>query len=125
VALGGGVCGALLGAILGLGLQYGYDPASMGFGSILKAFVVGHHDLIQHEAYAKGPVEDLPTEAFARCRYLAGRFEEIFGSLNCKAITDRTFSSPNELRGFLAESEVCRQIFAWCEQEAAKLLTER
>jgi hypothetical protein len=123
VALGGGVCGALLGAILGLGLQYGTDPASMGFGGIVRAFVVGHHHLVKHEAYAKGPVEDLPTEAFARCRYLADRFEKTFGSLNCKVITDRSFSSPDELKGFLAESEVCGQIFAWCDQEAAKLLT--
>jgi len=123
VALGGGVCGALLGAILGLGLQYGYDPASMGFGGILKAFVVGHHHLVKHEAFAKVPVEDLPTEAFARSRYLADRFEKAFGSLNCKEITDRRFASQDELRGFLPESEVCRQIFAWCEEEAAQLIT--
>jgi len=123
VALGGGVCGALLGAILGLGLQYGYDPASMGFGGIVKAFVVGHHHLVKHEEYAKGPVKDLPTETFARCRYLADRFEGSFGSVNCKAITDRRFSSPDELRGFLAGSEVCRQIFAWCEEEATQLLS--
>ena len=122
VALGGAVCGALLGAILGLGLQYGYDPASMGFGGILTAFVAGHRNLLRHEALARGPVEALPKEAFARSRYLADRFEKAFGSLNCREIIGRPFASPGELRAFLPVSEVCQQIFFWCGQEAAKLI---
>lgn len=122
VALGGAVCGGLLGAILGLGLQYGVDPDSMGFGGITKAFVVGHHHLVKHEKFAEGPVEQLPKEAFARSRYLADRFEKAFGSLNCREITGRGFDSPQELRAFLPESEGCGKIFSWCEQEATKLL---
>lgn len=123
VALSGAVCGGLLGAILGLGLEYGIDPESMGFGGIVKAFVVGHRNLVKHETFARGPVEDLPKEAFARSRYLADRFEKAFGSLNCKEITGRGFSSPDELNAFLPESKVCGEIFTWCEQEAAKLMT--
>jgi hypothetical protein len=122
VALSGAVCGGLLGAILGLGLEYGTDPESMGFGGILKAFVVGHRNLFRHEALAQGPVRDLPREAFARSRYLADRFEKAFGSLNCREITGRTFSSPDELRAFLSESGVCGEIFSWCEREALELL---
>jgi Putative redox-active protein (C_GCAxxG_C_C) len=123
VALGGAVCGGLLGAILGLGLKYGYDPASMGFGGILRAFVAGHRNLVRHQTLARGPVEELPQEAFARSRYLADRFEERFGSLNCKEITGRGFASPDELREFLPGSEVCGQVFSWCEQEGARLMT--
>lgn len=123
VALSGAVCGALLGAILGLGLQYGYDPKAMGFGSIVKAFVVGHRHLVRHETLAKVPAEDLPREAFARCRYLADRFERTFGSLKCREITGRGFASPDELRGFLRGSEVCREVFAWCDREATKMMT--
>jgi hypothetical protein len=123
VALSGAVCGALLGAILGLGLQYGYDPKAMGFGSIVKAFVVGHRNLVKHETLARGPVEDLPEEAFARSRYLADRFERAFGSLNCREITGRRFASADELRAFLPGSEVCREVFAWCDREATQLMT--
>jgi hypothetical protein len=122
VALSGAVCGGLLGAILGLGLEYGIDPESMGYGNIVKEFVVGHRNLVKHEALAKRPVEDLPREAFARSRYLADRFEKAFGSLNCKDITGRAFASPDELHAFLPGSEVCGKIFTWCEQEAAELI---
>jgi hypothetical protein len=122
VALSGAVCGGLLGAILGLGLEYGIDPDSMGFGSIVKAFVVGHRNLVKHETFAGGPVEDLPKEAFARSRYLADRFEKAFGSLNCKEISGREFASTDELNAFLPESKVCGEIFTWCEQEAANLM---
>lgn len=122
VALGGAVCGGLLGAILGLGLQYGIDPDSVGFGGIAKAFVVGHHHLVKHEKFAEGPVEALPKEAFARSRYLADRFEQTFGSLNCREITGREFVSPGDLKTFLPESDVCARIFSWCEREAAKLM---
>ena len=121
--MSGAVCGGLLGAILGLGLEYGIDPESMGYGSILKEFVVGHRNLVKHDTLAKGPVEDLPKEAFARSRYLTDGFEKAFGSLNCKEITGREFASPDELNAFLPESKVCGEIFTWCEQEAAKLMT--
>ncbi len=124
VALSGAVCGGLLGAILGLGLEYGIDPESMGYGGIVKEFVVGHRNLVKHETLAEGPVEALPKEAFARSRYLADRFEKAFGSLNCKEIAGREFASPDELNTFLPESKVCGEIFTWCEQEAAKLMTD-
>jgi hypothetical protein len=123
VALSGAVCGGLLGAILGLGLEYGIDPASMGFGGIVKSFVVGHRNLIKHEEFVKRSVEELPKEAFARSRYLADRFEKAFGSLNCRDITGREFFSPDELNAFLPESEVCGEVFSWCEQEATNLMT--
>jgi hypothetical protein len=123
VALSGAVCGGLLGAILGLGLEYGVDPESMGFGGIVKAFVVGHRNLVKHETFASGPVEDLPKEAFARSRYLLDRFEKAFGSLNCRDIAGRGFESPDELNAFLPESKVCGDIFTWCEEEAARLMS--
>jgi hypothetical protein len=123
VALGGAVCGGLLGAILGLGLEYGTDPESMGFGGILKAFVEGHRNLLRHESFAEGPARDLPREAFARSRYLADRFVKAFGSLNCREITGRAFSSPEDLRAFLSESRVCGEIFSWCERGALELLS--
>ncbi len=123
VALSGAVCGGLLGAILGLGLEYGIDPESMGFGGIMKAFVVGHRNLVKHETFAAGPAGDLPKEAFARSRYLADRFEKAFGSLNCREITGKRFSSPDELSAFLPASGVCREIFSWCGREAANLMT--
>jgi hypothetical protein len=123
VALSGAVCGALFGAILGLGLEYGVDPESIGLGGVVKAFVVGHRNLVRHEALAKGAVEDLPKEAFARSRYLADRFEKAFGSLNCREITGKEFASPDALTAFLRESKVCGEIFSWCGREAAKLMT--
>jgi hypothetical protein len=85
---------------------------------------VGHRNLVKHETLAEGPVEALPKEAFARSRYLTDGFEKAFGSLNCKEITGREFASPDELNTFLPESKVCGEIFAWCEQEAAKLMTD-
>ncbi len=122
VALGGAVCGGLLGAILGLGLRYGVDPEAMGYGGILKEFIVGHRNLVRHEKLSAAPVDELPKEAFARSRYLADGFEQAFGSLNCREITGRDFSSPDELGAFLPDSKVCGEIFAWCEQEATKLI---
>jgi hypothetical protein len=46
IGLHGGACGALAGAIMGLNLLIGMDVRDMKYSDILKAFVVGHKNLL-------------------------------------------------------------------------------
>lgn len=121
-ACSGGACGALLGSFLAMGLEFGYDPRSMGLFKITRAFIRGHGNLLKHETFAERTPAHVPVEAFARSRYLADGFRKHFGSLDCREITGRRFSSPAEVRSFLRESTVCNEIQTWCKQETFKLL---
>ena len=116
VALSGSVCGALLGGILGLGLHFGYDPRSLGVAGITAAFIRGHRNLV------RAPQPDLPREAFARSGALAGRFRKRFGSLRCRDIAGRSFSTFNDVRIFLQDSGNCQTVLSWCEEEARSLV---
>jgi len=118
VALGGSVCGALLGGILGTGLAFGYDPRTLGKVGITGAFIRGHWHLV------RPPRGELPQEAFARSRRLADGFRERFGSLRCRDIAGSSFGSFEELRRFLAESDKCRSVIAWCQEQGRRLVTE-
>lgn len=115
VAQSGSVCGALLGAVLSLGLEFGYDPRSMGVGGITAAFIRGHWNLLRK------PGTEIPREAFARSRALADHFRKRFGSLRCRDITGRSFSRPQDVRIFLGESRNCQAVLSWCEAEAGAL----
>jgi len=116
VAFGGSACGALLGGILGIGLQYGYDVRSMSFQSITAAFIRGHRNLLRRSE------QEPPKEAFARSLYLTEGFKRRFGSMNCRDIAHRDFSSPEDLRNFLNESSECRPVIAWSEDTARDLM---
>lgn len=121
-ALSGGACGALLGSFLALGLEYGYDPGSMELFDITRAFIRGHGNLLKHDTFAGLQPVEIPGEAFARSRYLADAFLKRFGSLSCMEITEKQFSSVEEVRCFLDERRGCRDIQAWCQKETSRLL---
>ncbi len=122
VALGGGLCGALAGAVLCLGLRYGYDAGAMGWVGITRAFLVGHRNLLRRERFLEEHGEaSPPREAFARSRVLADGFRRRFGSLHCREITGRAFSSLEDLRDFLARPGDCREVMDWCRREAVRL----
>jgi C_GCAxxG_C_C family probable redox protein len=125
VAMSGAACGALTGAILGMGLEFGCNLRAMSFTAITSSFVRGHHNLLRHKTLRKSRPEELPGEAFARSRYLADGFQDRFGSLHCLDITGREFSGPEALRMHLQESDTCREVLLWCEREAAELIGTR
>ena len=115
VALSGSVCGALLGGILNLGLHWGYDPRSVGVAGIVAAFVRGHRNLVRPSS------TNVPREAFARSRALTDHFRQRFGSLRCRDIAGRVFSTSEQLRVFLRESRDCQAVLSWCEEESRSL----
>ena len=46
IGLQGGACGALAGAIMGMNLLIGMNVRDMNYSEILKAFTVGHKNLL-------------------------------------------------------------------------------
>ncbi len=118
IALSGATCGALIGGIMALGLAYGYDPRTTTIADISAAFVRGHWHLLR----PKSPPSE---EAFAASRFFLDNFKGRFNSIQCKDIASRSFSSPQDLRGFLDDSTHCKEVMSWCTEQAREMISSR
>jgi hypothetical protein len=105
IGLSGGLCGALAGALLPLGLIWGIDPRSAGIMRTAAAYVKGHANLHLNRR---------EPEIWTVANQVARNFKREFGSLECKDIIGRGFSSGEELQEFMAGSEKCAEIKRWC-----------
>jgi len=110
VGLSGGVCGALIGAVLGLNLLLGMEIRGMSYPQTVRAFIVGHRNLL----IDKRP--DRPEPFYAGKTLVSGFFAEA-GALECAAITGRRFTSCRDWRQHIASDERCR----WLMERAADL----
>ena len=85
VGLQGGVCGALTGAIMGLNLAIGMNVRDMNYSEILKAFTVGHKNLLTNKPVVK-------PESFSLGKKIVKNFKEEAGAIECNTITGMKFS---------------------------------
>ncbi len=115
LGLQGGVCGALAGAIMGINLKLGLDIRRMGFFQTAKAFIIGHLNLLK-----KKPVDD--PEPFAVGRGIVKSFRERAGTLECRAITGRTFSGWDDFQDYLGKSSTCQELIKLMVDEASKAI---
>jgi hypothetical protein len=111
VGLSGGACGALGGALLDLGRDLGFDPRAVGFTGVVAANVAGYRNILQG-----GEADELWSVGHG----MLSRFFREFGSLECRAITGRSFEDVQGLETYVAGSEVCSRIKSWCIEEACR-----
>jgi hypothetical protein len=113
VGLSGGLCGALAGALLPLGLIWGIDPKKEGLAGTLVPFLRGHINLYldRHE-----------PELWSVGNPFAREFKARFGSLECRNITGRSFATGEELAAFMPASSACAEIKDWCRKRASELI---
>lgn len=113
IGLSGGLCGALAGALLPMGLIWGIDPRKEGLAGTLAAFLRGHANLY---------LERNEPELWAVANPFVREFKRRYGSLECRDVAGRRFANGTELAGFMAGSRTCAEVKDWCRDRAAELI---
>jgi C_GCAxxG_C_C family probable redox protein len=96
----GGVCGALAGAVMGINLLLGMDVRTARYARIIKAFVVGHVNLLLNKPLGK-------PEPFGTGKTILERFKEEAGAVECRSITGKAFSGPDDFQRHMSCSDRC------------------
>jgi hypothetical protein len=115
VAFSGGECGAMAGAVMALNLVHGWDIRSMGYGRVLKEFVVGHVNLVRKTPPGR-------PETFALGKVLVQRLAGTTGSLECAGITGRTFPGWDAFQEHIRSSQRCRALMDQCADLACEAI---
>jgi hypothetical protein len=115
VGLQGGVCGALAGAVLGINLLLGMDIRDTSYFQTVKAFVVGHINLLLDK-----PIGE--PEPFGVGKNIVKRFREEAGVTECRSITEKAFSDWNDFQGHISSSDKCSELIELAKTEASKAI---
>jgi Putative redox-active protein (C_GCAxxG_C_C) len=109
IGLSGGLCGALAGALMVIGSIWGIDPRESLLRGTLVPFTTGHINMYRRRRR---------PELWSMGGPVARHFVKEFGSMECRAITGRTFESYDELADHVSGSETCAKIKDWCRVHA-------
>jgi hypothetical protein len=114
IGLSGGLCGALAGALMPIGLIWGLQPRAAG--------------LIETMQFTERGLKDLHSKPQRPGMWTVGspmvkEFRNEFGSLECKDIVGRTFQSGKELAEFVPGSVICSEIKDWCRDQAIERIS--
>jgi hypothetical protein len=113
IGLSGGLCGALAGALLPMGLIWGIDPKKEGLVGTLIPFLKGHANLY---------MDRREPELWAVANPFVREFHGKYASLECRDIVGRSFRSGSGLAEFMSGSSVCAEIKDWCRKRASELI---
>ena len=116
IGLSGGLCGALAGGIMALGLSHGTDPKKDSFLQTTISFIRGHMNILQ------GASEPKDKEPFFISATLFREFEKRFGSPLCSKITGHRFTNGEDFSVFIEKSDTCRSIFREVPEMVKRLL---
>ncbi|MBN2025315.1 MAG: C_GCAxxG_C_C family protein [Actinobacteria bacterium] len=116
IGLSGGLCGALAGALMPIGLIWGLQPRAAGFIETLQFSARGHKDL---HANPRKPGMWTVGNPFVR------EFRDRFGSLECRDIAGHSFQSGKELAEFMRGSDVCPEVKDWCRDRAIERISTK
>ncbi|MEJ2285894.1 MAG: C-GCAxxG-C-C family (seleno)protein, partial [Desulfobacterales bacterium] len=112
IGLQGGACGALAGAIMGMNLLIGMNVREMTYSDILKAFAVGHKNLLTNK-----PVEK--PEPFNVGKEIVKNFIEKAGTIECRTIVGRKFSDWSDFQDFVSSSDKCSGLIEFAKDQAS------
>jgi C_GCAxxG_C_C family probable redox protein len=112
IGLQGGACGALIGAIMGINLIIGMNVHDMNYFQILKAFAVGHKNLLTNR-----PVEK--PEPFKIGKEIVKSFKEEAGSTECQTITGKKFSDWSDFQNYISSSDKCFGLIELAKDQAS------
>jgi hypothetical protein len=113
IGLSGGLCGALAGALMPLGIIWGIDPKYEGFVGTLEPLARGMiNQLLKREE----------PELWSQAGHLMSDFKREFASLECRDIVGRSFANGSELAEHMAGAPVCARIKDWCRERTTALI---
>lgn len=112
IGLQGGACGALAGAILGVNLLIGMNVRDMKYSEILKAFAVGHKNLLTDKPVKK-------PEPFSVGKEIVKNFQKQAGAVECQQISGQKFSDWSDFQGFISSSDKCLGLIEFAKDQAS------
>jgi C_GCAxxG_C_C family probable redox protein len=112
LGLQGGVCGALVGAIMSLNLLLGMNVRDMKYSEILKTFAVGHKNVI-----TKNPIEK--PELFSIGKEIIIKFQEEAGAIECETITGKKFLDWPDFQDYISSSDKCSRLIEFVKNQAS------
>lgn len=112
IGLQGGVCGALAGAIMGVNLLIGMNVRDMNYSEIIKAFAVGHKNLLSNK-----PVKR--PEPFNVGKQIVKNFKEEAGAIECNMITGQKFSDWSDFQNYISSSDKCSGLMEFAKDQAS------
>jgi C_GCAxxG_C_C family probable redox protein len=115
VGLSGGLCGALAGALMAINLVLGMNTRQMSRSQIIKAFVIGHVNLLIDTP--KG----MP-EPFGIGKGMVQAFRNQAGSIECREITNKAFGNWGEFQEYLLTAKKCKELIALSADLASEAL---
>ena len=115
IGLQGGACGALAGAIMGINLLIGMNVRDMKYSEILKAFAVGHKNLLTNKPVNK-------PEPFSAGKEIVKKFKEKAGAVECRTVTGQKFSGWSDFQDFIASSDKCDGLIEFAINQASTTL---
>jgi len=117
VALQGGVCGALAGAILALNLIIGVNFRDVSIPGSYYAFFKGLTFLRSEK-----PAEI--SNPYNVGKKVALNFEKVAGSINCSEITGTEFNTLDEFQSYINTSEKCNELIEFSINEATSAIQQ-
>ena len=114
IGLSGGLCGALAGALMSIGLIWGLQPRAAGLIETMQYTTRGHKDLNS---------DPEKPGMWTVGKPLVKEFRDGFGSLECRDIVGRSFASGRELAEFVPGSAICSEIKDWCRDQAIERIS--
>lgn len=115
VGLRGGICGALAGAILAMNILYGMNVRQMIRARIIKAFFVGHQNLLTDRP------RGMP-ETFGIGKDMVREFGHRAGATECREITGKTFGDWPDFQGYVSTVEKCRDLIKFSAEMASETI---
>jgi hypothetical protein len=108
----GGACGALVGAIMGVNLSIGMDVRRMNIYEILKAFGVGHKNLLKNNDVRK-------PEPFNVGKKIVRNIQNKTGALDCQTISGQKFSGWLDFQKYITSSGKCHELIELAKNQAS------
>jgi hypothetical protein len=112
IGLQGGACGALAGAIMGVNLVMGMNVRGMKYSEILKAFAVGHKNLLTNKPLRR-------CEPFNIGKEIVKNFAGKAGAVECHTITGQKFSGWSDFQDFVSSSDKCSGLVEFAKDQAS------
>jgi C_GCAxxG_C_C family probable redox protein len=111
----GGVCGAVAGAVMGINLLLGMNVRDVKYFQTLKAFGVGHTNLL-----LDNPIGE--PEPFGVGKNIVQRFREEAGATECFKITEKEFSTSADFQRHISSSDKCAGLIELATTEASNAI---
>jgi len=116
VALSGGLCGAMAGAVMAANLVFGWDIRKMSYPKTIKEFVRGHVNLLRKHPPRK-------PETFAIGKDIMNHLRSKEAMLECSRITGRTFSGWDDFQAYMHSSIQCQDLIKEAITVAVQAIT--